>query len=181
VDFLAKPVPFDRLRSLLAYLEDQAVPGDGARRRVPRLAAPITLRLAYEVEWAAIDLSPFGVKVPLQAWLQPGATVSLTFPLPDGRAPLRLQAVLVRTDPDGHLLSFVNLSDADFRRLVDFCRGVTSDGEAMFRLGLAYEFGKGLARDPGAAVRWYRRAASQGYERAAQRLRALGHDAEAEG
>ena len=63
VDFLAKPVPFERLRSLLAFLEIHTLQVDGPRRRVPRVAVPISLVFRYEVEWTAIDLSPFGVKV----------------------------------------------------------------------------------------------------------------------
>jgi CheY-like chemotaxis protein len=174
VDFLAKPIPFERLRSLLAFLEIHTLQVDGPRRRVPRVAIPIPLVFRYEVEWTAIDLSPFGVKVSGQAWLQPGATVALAFALPDGKPPLRVKAVLVRADSEGHLFSFVDLNEAEFRRLVDFCKGLASDRVAMFRLGLAYEFGKGVVQDRPEALRWYQRSAALGLEQAARRLRALG-------
>ena len=176
IDFLAKPVPFDRLQSLLSFLDVYTLNGEGPRRRMPRLAVAIPLLLRYEVEWTAIDLSPFGVKVPHQASLQLGATVALSFALPDGRSPLTVNAVLVRTDAEGHLLSFVDLSEAAFRRLVDFFKGTSSDPVAMFRLGLAYEFGRGVAQDRAEALRWYRASASQGHEQAVRRLRAVSEE-----
>jgi CheY-like chemotaxis protein len=176
LDFLAKPVPFERLRSLLSFLEVHTLQVDGPRRRVPRVAVPIPLTFRYEVEWPAIDLSPFGVRVSRQAWLQPGATVALSFPLPDGKPSLQVKAVLVRAEADGHLFSFVDLNEAEFRRLVDFCKGIASDRMAMFRLALAYEFGKGVARDRPEALRWYEKSAALGLEQARRRLRALGEE-----
>ncbi len=176
IDFLAKPVPFERLRSLLGFLEIYTGQAEALQRRMPRLAVAIPLLVRSEVEWTTMNLSPFGVKVPRQAWLQLGATVGLSFALPDGRPPLNVTAVLIRTDPEGHLLSFVNLSEADFRRITDFCNGAMSDRAAIFRMGLAHEFGKGLPLNRAEAVRWYRRSASLGDERAVQRLRALGEE-----
>jgi CheY-like chemotaxis protein len=173
LDFLAKPVPFERLRALLSFLETHTLNAEGSQRRVPRPVVAIPLLVRYEVEWTSVDLSPFGVKVPRQAWLQPGASVALSFALPDGRPPLNVNAVLVRTDAEGHLFSFVGLSEAAFRRLVEFCRNTTSDPAAMFRLGLAYEFGKGVVQDRNEAARWYRESASFGHEGAANRLRIL--------
>lgn len=176
IDFLAKPVPFERLRSLLSFLQIYTVNAEGPQRRVPRLACPIPLRVGFEVEWTAIDISPFGVKVPRQAWLQPGATVTLSFALPDDKPPLDVKAMLVRSDREGDFFSFVNLSEAVLRRLLGFCKGATCDRVAMFRVGLACEFGTRLAQDRAEAMGWYRRSASLGYKRAAQRLRALGEE-----
>ncbi len=173
LDFLPKPVPFERVQSLLAVLETHTVHPEGVARRAPRPVVAIPMLVSYQVEWTSVDLSPFGVKVPRQAWLQPGATVGLSFALPDGRPPLHVNAVLVRTDAEGHLFSFVGLNETAFRRLVDFCRSTTSDPAAMFRLGLAYEFGKGVAQDAGQAARWYRDSAALGHGPAAQRLRVL--------
>src|SRR5262249_20588277 len=48
--------------------------------------------------------------------------VSLLFALPDGGAPLHLKAVFSRAEPDGHIFTFVNLSDAEFKRLADYSR-----------------------------------------------------------
>lgn len=96
-------MPFERLRSLLAFLEIYTGQAEAPQRRMPRLAVAILLLVRSEVEWTTIDLSPFGVKVPRQA-------------------------------------SFVNLSEADFRRITDFCSGVMSDRAAIFRMGLAHEF-----------------------------------------
>ena len=107
---------------------------------------------------------------------QPGATVALGFALPDGKPPLQVKAVLVRADSEGHLFSFVDLNEAEFRRLVDFCKGLASDRMAMFRLGLAYEFGKGVAQDRSEALRWYQRSAALGLGQAQRRLKALGEE-----
>ena len=121
VDFLPKPVSFERLSAIVSWLEIYAVEG-GDRRRLPRAAAHIPMRVRAETQWTSLDLSPVGVKMPPQAWIEPGATVSLLFALPDGGAPLHLKAVLSRAEPDGHIFTFVNLSDAEFKRLADYSR-----------------------------------------------------------
>jgi CheY-like chemotaxis protein len=121
VDFLPKPVSFERLTAIISWLEIYAVEG-GDRRRLPRAAVHIPMRVRAETQWTSLDLSPVGVKMPPQAWIEPGATVSLLFALPDGGAPLHLKAVLSRAEPDGHIFTFVNLSDAEFKRLADYSR-----------------------------------------------------------
>jgi len=121
VDFLPKPVPFERLTAIVSWLEIYAVEG-GDRRRLPRAPAHIPMRVRAETQWTSLDLSPLGVKMPPQAWIEPGATVSLLFALPDGGAPLHLKAVFSRAEADGHIFTFVNLSDAEFKRLADYSR-----------------------------------------------------------
>ena len=84
------------------------------------------MRVRAETQWTSLDLSPVGVKMPPQAWIEPGATVSLLFALPDGGAPLHLKAVFSRAETDGHIFTFVNLSDAEFKRLADYSRRATT-------------------------------------------------------
>jgi len=121
VDFLPRPASFERLASIVSWLEIYAVEG-GDRRRLPRAPAHIPMRVRAETQWTSLDLSPVGVKMPPQAWIEPGATVSLLFALPDGGVPLHLKAVFSRAEPDGHIFTFVNLSDAEFKRLADYSR-----------------------------------------------------------
>jgi hypothetical protein len=46
--------------------------------------------------------------------------------LPDGGAPLHLKAVFSRAETDGHIFTFVNLSDAELTRLADYARRATA-------------------------------------------------------
>jgi CheY-like chemotaxis protein len=41
------------------------------------------------------------------------------------RRPLHLKAVFSRAETDGHIFTFVNLSDAEFKRLADYSRSAT--------------------------------------------------------
>ena len=49
------------------------------------------------------------------------------------------------------------------------------NASAQYNLGLCYEFGSGVGKDTSEAVMWYRKAAAQNYERAKERLDALGY------
>ena len=132
VDFLPKPMSFERLTAILSWLEIYAVEG-GDRRRLPRAAVHIPMRVRAETQWTSLDLSPVGVKMPPQAWIEPGATVSLLFALRDGGAPLHLKAVFSRAETDGHIFTFVNLSDAEFKRLADYSRRATTPSSVFVR------------------------------------------------
>ena len=48
------------------------------------------------------------------------------------------------------------------------------DAKALFKLGEAYERGRGEAVDPVQAMSWYTLAEEQGYERASERVARLG-------
>ena len=58
--------------------------------------------------------------------------------------------------------------------------GRHGDGKALFKLGEAYQRGRGVATDPVAALSWYTLAAQQGYERANARIEALAAALDAE-
>lgn len=125
LDFLAKPVSLDRLADILAYLQPWAHSAGAAapvaranRRRAPRAPMSLPVRImAAESRATSIDLSPFGMKVRLDTPASPGSRVALLFTPADGGPPLRVGAILLRVDPDGQTFAFVNLPDADFRRL----------------------------------------------------------------
>ena len=46
-------------------------------------------------------------------------------------------------------------------------RAARGDAEAMFQVGLAFDFGVGVARDKAASAAWFRRAAAAGHPQAA--------------
>ena len=52
-------------------------------------------------------------------------------------------------------------------------RGV-GQATAQFKLGVAFEYGKGGPKDVAAAIEWYRLAATQGVEPARDALKRLG-------
>lgn len=117
VDFLRKPVPLERLAAALWVLELQALTPRAGRRTVVRAPITIAVQLAGEWEGNAIDLSPFGMKVRPEVSLSVGATIQISFTLPDGGPPLQVEAAIIRADPDGYTFSFLNVTDAVFRRL----------------------------------------------------------------
>jgi len=45
-------------------------------------------------------------------------------------------------------------------------RAARGDAEAMYQVGLAYDFGVGVARDKAASAAWFRRAAAAGHAQA---------------
>ena len=72
-----------------------------------------------------VDFGPFGVKVRLPDRLRHGAPARLRLSTPDRRA-LLVNAIVWRSDPDGHVFVFVGVSPDDLARmkgLVDSHRG----------------------------------------------------------
>ena len=60
----------------------------------------------------------------------------------------------------------------DKARAADLLRQAAEQGhlEAMLHLGFVYEYGNGIAKDPGEAFRWFRKAAEQGLAPAQDRV-----------
>src|SRR5207247_353378 len=93
LDFLPKPIPFDRLRQILevfeplALTQTVAVAGRPAeRRRAPRVRVQLPVQVSEygSVDWltTSVDLSPSGMKVrPL--WAAPESAVRLSVTLSD--------------------------------------------------------------------------------------------------
>ncbi len=111
------------------------------RRRYPRVGVALDTSVeALGIQWQAktVDLSPYGVKVGVPAtWLNlpPGTRADLRLALPDGESPMALTAHVVRTDPDGVALNFVDLEAQRFARLkglVDSLLQNCSGGPARF-------------------------------------------------
>ncbi len=122
LEFLRKPVRLERLAGILTYLELHVVSRQAGRRRLPRAMVMFPVRVDAGWEWRALDLSPLGVKIGPQAWLRAGARVRLLLALPDGGPPLAVEAVLVRSEPDGDVFSFIDLEDGALERITNLVR-----------------------------------------------------------
>ncbi len=120
LDFLPKPIPFDRLRQILevfeplALTQTVAVAGRPAeRRRAPRVRVQLPVQVS---EYGSVDLSPSGMKVrPL--WAAPESAVRLSVTLPDDGERLEIVSVLIRVDLDGYAFYFTNLTGPQLERL----------------------------------------------------------------
>jgi CheY-like chemotaxis protein len=128
IDFVGKPVRFERLRSVLAYLEPHALfrrrtePETRVeRRRSVRVSLVFPVRvLEYNgAEWEtfSMNVSEFGIKIRGGGDVHPGAAAKLSFTPPDGGAPIHVMSLLVRQDYDGYAFYFVNLTGTEFHRL----------------------------------------------------------------
>jgi CheY-like chemotaxis protein len=133
IDFVGKPVAFERLGEVLAYIEPHALHrqlasvGQGPdRRRAPRTRVTFPVRLTsydgYQSEGWAVDLSPFGIRVRTEGAIAHGSAAKLSFTPPDGKGPMRVMSLLVRMDSEGHAFYFVNLTQDEFERLTDYAR-----------------------------------------------------------
>lgn len=128
VDFVGKPVRFERLRGVLAYIEPHALfrrqmePEDRVeRRRSPRvsLVLPVQVTEYSGLEWEtySMNLSQFGIKIRMASDIRAGAAAKLSFTPPDGGAAIHVMSLLVREDYDGYAFYFVNLTGGEFQRL----------------------------------------------------------------
>jgi CheY-like chemotaxis protein len=129
VDFVGKPLPFERLQEVLTYLEPQALErklgSDGQprddRRRTSRTPLTVPVRVVEYggAEWpsTSIDISPGGIRVSGRASTRPGTAARLTFTPPDGGAMMTVMALLVRADIGGYAFAFVNLTPSELERL----------------------------------------------------------------
>jgi hypothetical protein len=63
-----------------------------------------------------IDVSPFGMKVRLDAPLRDGADARLSLSTPDRRG-FRVRAIVWRSDPDGPVFVYVGVAPEQFLRL----------------------------------------------------------------
>lgn len=137
MDFIGKPVALDRLGEVLAYLEPHALQRqlvvaerERDRRRSARVRVTFPVRLigydGMESDGWAFDLSPSGIRIRSGAALSTGAAVRLTFTPPDGRGPMSLVALLVRSNDEGHAFRFANLTAPELDRLTEFARYLTS-------------------------------------------------------
>ena len=128
VDFLDKPLPFERLQAVLASIEPRALfrhQVDAAtrveRRRALRVPLPTPVRvLEYNGSaWdtSLVNVSSSGIKIHTAVGISPGDAVKLVFALPDGGDPIQVMGLLVRQDRDGCAFHFANLADTGAERL----------------------------------------------------------------
>ncbi|MBI2560886.1 MAG: response regulator [candidate division NC10 bacterium] len=128
VDFIAKPVPLERLGEVLEVLEPYArerrpEPSGGRRERrsAPRAALATTVRVVEDdgTEWfgTSVTVSPFSVRIRPQAAVRPGRVVKLSFTPPDGGPALQALALLVREEPDVAIYFFADLNAPAVSRL----------------------------------------------------------------
>ena len=128
VDFVGKPVHFERLQVVMASIEPQALfrlQAEAATRVELRRAGRVDLAVPVRVieyngaEWdtTSMNLSQFGMKIRLVLGIRPGGAAKLAFTPPDGGGPLQVMSLLVRQDHDGYAFYFVNLTGAEFSRL----------------------------------------------------------------
>jgi CheY-like chemotaxis protein len=133
LDFVGKPVPLERLRDVLTYLEPLAIhrTRDLAhqrvdRRQAPRVPAtfPLSLREYRGATWdgTCIELSVTGMKVRTDAPLAVGTAVKVGFMPADGGEAVDVISLVVRRDSTGLVLSFVNLPVHEHRRLGELVR-----------------------------------------------------------
>jgi CheY-like chemotaxis protein len=132
-DFVGKPIAFERLGEVLAHVEPHALSRQReAQEQAPERRQTTRVRVTFPVrlttydggEWDgwAFDLGPSGIRIRSGASLPGGAVAKLAFAPPDGQDPMRVMALLVRTDAEGQAFRFVNLSSDEFERLAAFAR-----------------------------------------------------------
>lgn len=127
VDFVGKPVPFERLRVVLAFIEPHALvrndeeAGQRVERRRARasIALPVRVTEYSGVEWKthSMNVSPFGIKIRRAGDIRPGGAAKLSLTLPDGDVPIEVMSLLIRQDADGYAFYFVNLLGLEYERL----------------------------------------------------------------
>jgi DNA-binding response OmpR family regulator len=131
VDFMGKPLPFDRLQEVLTYLEPHALdrklndkdPAKPDRRRHPRapLTIPVQVMEYGGASWqgTSVDVSVGGIRLSARSTARAGIAVRLTFTLPDGGPTMTVMGLLVRVDAGGYAFQFVNLTSGEAGRLRD--------------------------------------------------------------
>jgi CheY-like chemotaxis protein len=128
VDFVGKPVPLERLRVVLSYIEPHAffrhqevAEQRTERRRAARTSVVVPVHvIEYSgTEWDtySLNVSQFGIKVRPAGDITPGTAAKLLFTPPDGGGPIQVMSLLVRQDRDGYAFYFVNLTAGEFQRM----------------------------------------------------------------
>jgi len=131
-DFVGKPVPLERLNEVLAVLEphamsrllDRGAPAD--RRRVPRLAVALPVQIreysGAEHHATSVEVGQAGMKVRVPGALEPKSAIRVSFTPLDGGPAVEAVALVLRRDPDGYALTFVNLPEPTVQRLAELVR-----------------------------------------------------------
>jgi DNA-binding response OmpR family regulator len=125
LEFLAKPVPLDILGAVLQHAElfaqhDPALRPE--RRMSRRIPADLPVRIVNEkgkvATGKAVEVSATGLRARLDTSLKPGAAVRVSITMPDTRGSLEIIALVVRADPDGAAVWFLDLAPVEAERLM---------------------------------------------------------------
>ena len=125
LEFLAKPVQLETLGAVLEHAElfverEGAAPPE--RRMTRRVPANLPVRIVNEkgkvATGRAVEVSATGLRARLDTSLRPGAAVRVNITMPDARGPLEVIALVVRADPDGAAVWFLDLAPAEADRLI---------------------------------------------------------------
>jgi CheY-like chemotaxis protein len=127
LEFLAKPVPLEVLRTVLEHVPVIGLPGQlpyaGERRAATRVPITSPLRATTEqgvvVAGTAIDVSATGLRARVDHALRPGTAARLAVALDDGGPPVDALALVVRSDGE-HMVAFwfLDLTPAEIYRLL---------------------------------------------------------------
>jgi DNA-binding response OmpR family regulator len=126
LDFIRKPVTLERLGQVLAYLKPFAMArqslGQRQVERRPAARAAVKLGVRITASKGALDgtcteLSATGMKVRVSQRLRPGQAVKIEFAPPDGGPPIDVVSLVVRVDPEGAALWFLDLRAHETTRL----------------------------------------------------------------
>ena len=125
LEFLAKPVPLDILGTVLEHAELFAVRGGAPlreRRLTRRVPASLPVRIVSEkgtvAAGKAVEISATGLRARLDVALKAGTAVRVSITMPDKRGPLEVIALVVRADPDGAAVWFLDLEPVEAERLL---------------------------------------------------------------
>jgi len=126
LEFLSKPVPLDVLGTVLEHAElftaREGAPPRPERRLTRRVPTSLPVRIVTEkgkvATGKAVEISATGLRARLDTALKAGAAVRVTITMPDTRGPLEVIALVVRADPDGAAVWFLDLAPAEAERLL---------------------------------------------------------------
>jgi hypothetical protein len=126
LEFLAKPVPLDILGTVLEHAElfiaRDGGPARRERRQTRRVPVDLPVRIVTEkgkvASGKAVEVSATGLRARLDTRLHTGDAVRVTIAMPDERGALEVIALVVRADPDGASVWFLDLAPLEADRLL---------------------------------------------------------------
>ena len=126
VEFLAKPVPLEILGTVLEHVELLAASTETPlpeRRRTRRVPVDLPVRVVSQkssvtAAGRAVEVSATGLRARLDTPLPTGSAVRVSITLPGEAGPVEVIGLIVRTDPEGAAVWFLDLAPAEAERLL---------------------------------------------------------------
>ena len=126
VEFLAKPVPLEILGTVLEHVELLAASTETPppeRRLTRRVLVDLPVRLVsqkgtVDAAGRVVEVSATGLRARLDTPLATGTAVRVSITLPDPGGPVEVIGLVVRADPDGAAVWFLDLAPAEAERLL---------------------------------------------------------------